>query len=109
MAAETAPLSTPSNAEIDALRATVAADLPAYLEDLQELVNIDCGSYTPSGVEQVGGFVATFLRELGATVESRADPEGRFGSTVIGHLHGPAGAPRIMLIGHMDTVFDPGT
>ena len=109
MTAETAPLSTPSTAEIDALRGAVAADLPAYLEDLQELVNIDCGSYTPSGVDQVGRFVTEFLRELGATVDARPDPEGKFGSTIVGHLHGPAGAPRVMLIGHMDTVFDPGT
>ena len=109
MTAETAPLSTPSSAELDAIRATVAADLPAYLDDLQELVNIDCGSFTPEGVAQVGGFVETFLRELGATVETRPDPSGRFAPTVIGHLHGPAGAPRVLLIGHMDTVFDPGT
>jgi glutamate carboxypeptidase len=109
MTAETASLSTPSSAELDALRAAVAADLPAYLEDLQELVNIDCGSFTPEGVEQVGRFVTTFLRELGATVDTRPDPRGKFASTVIGHMHGPAGAPRVLLIGHMDTVFDPGT
>jgi glutamate carboxypeptidase len=109
MTAETAPLSTPSSTELDALRSAVAADLAAYLEDLQELVNIDCGSYTASGVDEVGRFVTAFLRELGAQVETRPDPESRFGSTVIGHLHGPAGAPRVMLIGHMDTVFDPGT
>src|SRR5689334_5408000 len=108
MTAETASLSTPSSAELDALRAAVAADLPAYLEDLQELVNIDCGSFTPEGVEQVGRFVAAFLGELGATVHTRPDPGGKFASTVIGHMHGPAGAPRVLLIGHMDTVFDPG-
>jgi glutamate carboxypeptidase len=109
MTAETAPLSTPSSTELDALRSAVAADLAAYLEDLGELVNIDCGSYTPSGVDEVGRFVTAFLRELGATVEARPDPEGKFGSTIVGHLHGPAGAPRVMLIGHMDTVFDAGT
>jgi glutamate carboxypeptidase len=109
MTAETAPLSTPSSTELDALRSAVATDLAAYLEDLQELVNIDCGSYTLSGVDEVGRFVTAFLRELGATVEARPDPESRFGSTIIGHLHGPAGAPRVMLIGHMDTVFDAGT
>src|SRR6185436_5813681 len=109
MTAETAPLSTPSSTELDALRSAVAADLAAYLEDLGELVNIDCGSYTPSGVDEVGRLVTAFLRELGATVEARPDPEGKFGSTIIGHLDGPAGAPRVMLIGHMDTVFDAGT
>src|SRR5262245_45825346 len=109
MTASTAPLSTPSSAELDALRTTIAADLPAYLEDLQELVNIDCGSFTPSGVDEVGRWVAAFLGELGATVEARPDPGGKFGSTIVGHLHGPSGAPRVLLIGHMDTVFDAGT
>ena len=33
------------------------ADLPAYLADLERLVNIDCGSYTPDGVDEVGRWV----------------------------------------------------
>jgi glutamate carboxypeptidase len=48
----------------------------------------------------------------GARVERRPDPEGRLGATVIGTWdgeRGTAGAPRLLLIGHMDTVFDPGT
>jgi glutamate carboxypeptidase len=94
---------------LDALRAAIEADLPAYLTDLERLVDIDCGSYTAEGVDQVGGFVGDFLRELGAEVELRPDPAGRLGTTVIGTFFGPAGAPRVLLIGHMDTVFDPGT
>src|SRR5688572_15134084 len=95
--------------ELDALRAAVAADLPAYLEDLEQLVNIDCGSYTPEGVNRVADEVVAFMTELGADVERRADPEGRFGDTVIGTFHGRPGGARVLLIGHMDTVFDPGT
>ena len=99
----------PSTAELDGLRAVISADLPAYLADLEELVNIDCGSYTADGVDAVGRWVAEFATELGATIERRPDPDGRLGTTVIGTLHGPQGAPRVLLIGHMDTVFDPGT
>jgi glutamate carboxypeptidase len=100
---------TPSAAELDALRAAIAADLPAYVADLERLVNIDCGSYTPAGVNEVGRWVAAFLEQLGATVESRPDPAGRLGDTVIATFDGRPGAPRVLLIGHMDTVFDPGT
>ena len=39
----------------------------------------------------------------------RQDPSGRLGATVVATFHGRAGAPRALLIGHMDTVFDPGT
>ena len=101
-----------SDAELAALGATVAADEPAYLADLERLVNTDCGSYTPDGVDQIGEFVGWFMTAQGASVERRPDLEGRLGSTVIGTWRGGSevqGGPRVLLIGHMDTVFDPGT
>jgi glutamate carboxypeptidase len=105
----TTDLVTGADPELDALRSTVAADLPDYLADLERLVNIDCGSYTPEGVNEVGRWVTGFLTDLGADVDLRPDPEGRFGNTVVGTFAGRAGGPRVLLIGHMDTVFDPGT
>ena len=42
-----APMTTGTTAtdlEIDALRGSIASDLPAYLADLEKLVNIDCGT-----------------------------------------------------------------
>ena len=101
-----------TDAELTALDADVRADEPAYLADLERLVNIDCGSYTPAGVDLVGQFVASFMAARGATVRLVPDPAGRLGQTVIGTWdgpHGTPGGPRALLIGHMDTVFDPGT
>jgi glutamate carboxypeptidase len=103
------PTATPQAPELDALRQAVTADLPSYLSDLERLVNTDCGSYTPDGVNEVGRWTADFLAGLGATVESRPDPDGRLGDTVVATFEGRGGAPRILLIGHLDTVFDPGT
>jgi len=100
---------TPLAVELGALRSAIANDLPAYLVDLERLVGIDCGSYTPDGVNEVAGWAADFLAELGATIERRPDPAGRYGDTVVATFTGRAGAPRVLLIGHMDTVFDPGT
>jgi glutamate carboxypeptidase len=61
-------------------------------------------------VNVIAGWVADDLARLGARVERRPDPAGRYGDTVIGTLDGPPGAgPRILLIGHMDTVFPDGT
>ena len=97
-----------SATELANLRRTVESLLPDYLRDLEQLVNIDCGSYTKPGVDEVGRFVAGFLRDqLGAEVE--VDANERLGDTVIGRLSGTQGGPRALLIGHMDTVFDPGT
>lgn len=83
----------------------VEAQLPRYLAELEKLVNIDCGSYTPDGVNRVADFCSEALGSLGATVE-RLPAEG-LGDLVIGRLAGDG--PRLLLIGHMDTVFDPGT
>jgi glutamate carboxypeptidase len=109
---QTSPAAGVADAELSALEATIRADEPAYLADLARLVNTDCGSYTPAGVDEIGRFVAGFMTDHGATVEVRPDPAGTRGATVIGTwagLRGTAGGPRILLIGHMDTVFDPGT
>ena len=96
--------------ELAAIESAVRADEGAYMADLQRLVSIDCGSYTPSGVDQVGRFVEAFLHSLGADVVSHDDPDGRLGSTVVGTITGDdREGPRLLLIGHMDTVFDPGT
>jgi glutamate carboxypeptidase len=105
----TTDLVTGGDPELDALRSAVAADLPDYLADLERLVNIDCGSYTPEGVNEIGRWVTGFLTDLGADVDLRPDPEGRFGNTVVATFDGRAGGPRVVLIGHMDTVFDAGT
>ncbi len=100
---------TPSIPELESLRAAIAADLPAYLTHLERLVNTDCGSYTPAGVNEVGRWTGEFLADLGASVEYRPDADGRLGDTVVATFAGQAGGPRVLLIGHLDTVFDPGT
>ena len=74
-------------------------------------MNIDCGSYTPAGVNQVADAVVEQLERLGATVERAGGgvaPNGRpLGDLVVGRI--PGSGPRLLLIGHMDTVFEPGT
>lgn len=95
----------------DRLHAAVAAREPRFLSELERLVNIDCGSYTAEGVNQVADFVADALGELGADVRRipHEPSEGghQLGDLVIATL--PGDGPPLLLIGHMDTVFDPGT
>ena len=97
--------------DLIALRRTVDTRLPRFLAELETLVNIDCGSYTPEGVNRIADFMADALGQLGADVERiRHHPpagEPQLGDLVVGRLAGEG--PRLLLIGHMDTVFDPGT
>ncbi len=62
-------LASVADAELGRLRAYVAAALPDFLADLAALVGIDCGSYTKTGVDQVGRWTAAALRRLGADVD----------------------------------------
>jgi len=97
-------------AELQALEHAVAAAESDYLADLERLCRIDCGSYSPRGVNKVATWVEEEMARLGADVDRRPDPEGRYGDTVIGTWRGAPGAgPRLLLIGHMDTVFEDGT
>jgi len=106
----TAPGTGVSADELGRLDATVRAGLPAFLEALERLCGIDCGSYSPAGVNEVADWVAGAFSDLGGEVERRPDPAGRYGDTVIGTFRGREGAgPRLLLIGHMDTVFPDGT
>jgi len=97
--------------DLAALRERVEAQLPDYLATLEQLVNVDCGSYTPEGVNRVADVVADALHAIGAHVERIPHrPTGeqqQLGDLVIGRVSGSG--PRLLLIGHMDTVFDPGT
>lgn len=102
-----APGSSVATDELDGLEAIVQEELPTYLEDLATLVNVDCGSYTKAGVDQVGRWTGRFLERLGAEVTYHLHPT--LGDTVVGQLSGAAGGPRVLLIGHLDTVFPEGT
>jgi len=80
--------------------------LGTYISELETLVNQDSGSYDKAGVDAVTARLEDRLRALGFAVE-RA-PQERFGDDLIARRHG-RGTARIMLLGHADTVFPPGT
>jgi len=106
----TAPGTGVSADELRRLEASVSGGLPRFLEELERLSNIDCGSYSPAGVNEAAAWVASAFEGLGGAVERRPDPDGRYGDTIIGTFRGrEGGGPRLLLIGHMDTVFPDGT
>ena len=95
-----------------ALRSLIAARYDAFVEDLRTMVNIDCGSFTRAGVNAVADLCEARFRAGGWSVERTphvpAAGEPGLGDLLIGRLRG-AGGPRVLLVGHMDTVFDEGT
>ena len=83
-----------------------------FVESLRQMVNIDSGSFTPEGVNRVADLCEARFVAGGWKVERRSNvpPPGkrRLGDVVIGRIEGPGG-PRVLLLGHMDTVFPDGT
>jgi len=97
--------------DLTTLQAAVTARHARYLTELQQLVNLDCGSYTPAGVNRVADFAVAALADVGAAIERIAHRpeagEAALGDLVVGRIDGTG--PRLLLIGHMDTVFPAGT
>lgn len=83
-----------------------------FVAELERMVNVDCGSYSPTGVNEIADRCQARLEAAGWSVERRPHPPGpgepQLGDLVIGTLAG-GGGPAILLVGHMDTVFDDGT
>jgi glutamate carboxypeptidase len=78
----------------------------AYLADLAVLVGRDCGTYNKAGVDAVGTWIAERCAQWQWEVERF--PLERYGDCWLARLRG-AGAGRLMLSGHLDTVYPDGT
>ena len=88
--------------------AAAEAARPDQLKLLEQVVNVDSGTGDVEGGRKVAGILAARLKALGFSVESvKAEAEGLPENTVA-TLKG-TGKGRILLIGHIDTVFGPGT
>jgi glutamate carboxypeptidase len=100
-----------------AMDATTLLDLARerredFVAALGTMVNVDCGSYTPDGVNAIADLCEERFGSNGWSVERRphapSGEEPRLGDLVIGRKSG-AGGPNVLLVGHTDTVFDVGT
>ena len=99
----------------DALLARVKQERGAYLKTLQELVSIESGSRDIDGLNRISEVIAARLRALGGAVEFVApgsdarfdDTPAQIGRMVLARFKG-TGTRRILLLAHMDTVYEKG-
>jgi len=86
--------------------ATIDAEQERSVALLERLVNQNSGSLNLAGVEAVGKMMRAELESLGFTVEWIPLKEtGRAGHLIARHA-GKPGTKRLLLIGHLDTVFE---
>ena len=83
-------------------------NLDRYIEELKSLVNVDCGTQTIAGVAAVAGILESLWQREG----------WHTGQVNLGEKVGPglfvSNKPQaeqfdVLLVGHLDTVFAPGT
>lgn len=89
------------------LKAAATQAQPAVIESLREMVLIESGSGDATGLAKMADYTETRLKALGATTERRKASAGIGADIVIGTLTG-TGTKKIMLIAHMDTVYQTG-
>jgi glutamate carboxypeptidase len=78
-----------------------------YLDDLKNIVNIDSGTYNKSGIDRVGEYLEQRFQEFGFS--TRFDRQEQYGNHLIATHNGSASnGPRLLLIGHIDTVLADG-
>ena len=88
--------------------AAAEAARPAQLDLLKSVVNIDSGTGDAEGGRKVAQVLIPKLKALGASVETVAAEADGLPENLVATLKGK-GKVRILLIGHIDTVFGPGT
>jgi glutamate carboxypeptidase len=91
--------------DVQALLRFAESQRDLFLDDLRTLVNIDSGTYTPDGVARVADELQIRFSASGAEVERIAG--GEYGPHVVARWRGE-GVGRVLLVGHMDTVFPEG-
>src|SRR5690348_12492291 len=102
-------LPAPANAKPDKkIFSAVEACQPAARTLLEQSVAIDSGSNDAEGLLKVGTLFFAELRKLGATVREIPSVAPGLGNNIVATFSG-TGRGRILLIVHIDTVFDRGT
>src|ERR1700694_2668331 len=81
--------------------------LDPYLEDLKAIVNIDSGTFTKAGIDRVGAYLQERFTDFGFSISF--DRQAQYGDHLVAqHTGSNPDGPRLLLIGHIDTVFSEG-
>ena len=87
--------------------AAVQANRDEFLSLLRDIVNIDSGTGDVAGGEKVQNLLALRLAALGGEVRREKAESSDLPDNLVAVFHG-TGKGRILVIAHIDTVFDPG-
>ncbi|MGH6615059.1 M20/M25/M40 family metallo-hydrolase [Sphingomonas sp.] len=99
-----------ADAKLSATEARMAKTVDAEYERsvalLQKLVDQNSGTMNFAGVDLIGKMMRAELEPLGFTVEWKPQAAANRAGHLIATKKGKAGAKKLLLIGHLDTVFE---
>ncbi|WP_052667010.1 M20 family metallopeptidase [Nitriliruptor alkaliphilus] len=98
----------PANATTTTTTSTDRSSRERWLALLEDLVNTDSAPDDHAGISANYDRLVPVVEGLGFTVEMLAS-EGAPDVMLARRLGARAGAPRVLMLGHVDTVFPPGT
>lgn len=82
---------------------------PEMIANLEHVVNINSGSFNTAGVRSVAAWIEPQLRALGFETRLLSMESLKRGSHLIAVRKGSRAGKPVLLIGHMDTVFEPSS
>jgi len=92
----------------DSLWTAVQAEQGAVLKTLERLVGIETGSGDAQGLTDLGALLESELKALGAAVTRHRSAGPVAADNIVGRIEG-SGGRHLMLMAHMDTVYERGT
>ena len=101
---------TPAFAQLSAaeqkMAATVDAEYERHIALLEKMVNQNSGTMNFAGVETISQMMRVELEPLGFTVVWKPMQQAKRAGHLIATKKGKAGTKRLLLIAHLDTVFE---
>ncbi len=101
------PAAAQTPAQIGRMKATIAAEEARNVALLERLVNQNSGTLNIDGVTKVGVMMRAELEPLGFTVTWVDMAAAKRAGHIVATKRGAG--PNILLIGHLDTVFEPAS
>jgi glutamate carboxypeptidase len=89
---------------LESLQKMIASEFPNYLQDLEYITNIDSSAKDKLGSQKIAEFLAEKLKSSGAKTEFVNNASS---THLIARFRG-AGTVKILMVAHIDTVFDTG-
>ncbi|WP_338244509.1 M20/M25/M40 family metallo-hydrolase [Aurantiacibacter hainanensis] len=104
-------IATPAAAQLSPAEQTIIETVEeGFAQDvalLEAITNVNSGTHNHEGVREVGQMLTPEFEALGFDVEWIAQDHVDRAGHLFARMEGDSDAPRILLIGHIDTVFEP--